>query len=210
MIQPLNKTISTSLAVLLSFTLASCQSNKLQEESEGVQRLGEANGIRWGIATMRESDVNYTNFGTGGHSYSMAMPGKTGYFYGKYDEAMRKTVAFANVVDQSSCTQGSPEINPGYQGFNSLKELTDVSSLTFQEVKVVEFGVPASSCYTGLLVFQQGKFYGVIEPLAVVNGNNLKVRWWVMPTDNGIDFVFSLMFTAWPCILSVILRYFVL
>ena len=41
-------------------------------------------------------------------------------------------------------------------------------------------------CYSGLIVFKQGEFYGVIEPLKMVGKNfqDLQIRWWV--AEKGI------------------------
>ena len=74
----------------------------------------------------------------------------------------------------------------GYKGFNSLRQVKDVEELSSKEVKSILVGVKnpvtkRDACYNGLIVFTQGEFYGVIEPLEMVGTNftNLKIRWWV-------------------------------
>jgi len=186
----MNKKIFSTIPIvfgsLFLLSLSGC-SQKLHQVSENVSVVGEENGIRWGTAVMEDySSLDTINFGSGQISYSLAGEGNSGYLYGNYyQDFARKPVLFANVIDKSPCSSEYVS-NFGYKGFNSLRQVKEVEELSFKEVKSIMVGVKnpitnRDACYNGLIVFKQGEFYGVIEPLEMVGQNftDLKIRWWV-------------------------------
>ena len=167
----------TSLATIACTGCLSIHVGQFSQASKNVQLLGEANGIRWGTATIKESTD--FNLGTGQQSYSMARAPVTGYFYGRpYPGAAR--IYFANFQARSACGANYP----GYQGFDAFSELQDVSQLAFGTANSIQFGTPDSDCYAGLLVFRQKEFYGVIEPISMDRDGTLEIQWWA--AEKGI------------------------
>ncbi len=155
---------------------AAPNSSRFQANTADVEIFGEANGLRWGTARLKESGSPW-NLGTGWQSYSIAS-GQVGYFYRESGSSTITPVYFANVLQNSACdTTGNAQ--PGYQGFAAFAELTDVSKLNYSSTNSIQFGSARSGCYTGLLVFRQGDYYGVIEPLEMDEVGTLRMRWWI-------------------------------
>lgn len=163
-----------SLSVVL--LLGSCSTEKAFL-TDDVTQVGSAEGIRWGVATLKESGPEW-NLGTGSQSYSVAAAySQTGYFYAQKQSL---PVSFANFVGGSPCDPASDPgdvSRPGYQGVASVSELTDVKALSFDTQNIL-FGTRESQCYTGMLVFHQGDFYGVIDPVSMDQAGTLQIKWW--------------------------------
>ena len=145
---------------------------------------GNANGIFWGTATLKDSAES------GFIQYSVAEVGKSGYLHGDYQDERFPKADFANLTEKSSCG----DAQPGYQGAKSLAELTDAGALEYKTTKSIWLGSKKSGCYQGLLVIRQampnteGKhLYIVLDPLEVDN-TSLKVRWWANLEDGTPDF----------------------
>lgn len=180
--------IAQLLIPLAGFLLIACGGPKEPTLSPGVTQVGTAHGIRWGVATLPESAYSW-NLGTGPHYYSTAVVAiNAGYFYGNYQDtpgAPSIPVYFANVISNSPCTQSVPGIampnEPGYTGISSVTELTTakIESLILDTTSAIEFGTRKSPCYTGLLVFRQDGYYGVIDPVEMDQSGTLLIHWWV-------------------------------
>jgi len=150
------------------FTLWGCNGDsQLAPETSNVQRLGSANGIRWGTATITDSEGQW-NIGTGKMLYSLAATnnsgGITGYLYGDYSDVSPQ-VYFANLVKdvkETACVYLKYSASQTYQVFPSFSELKDVSSFDFETTQSINFGTKVApdktyydDCYRGLLVFQE-------------------------------------------------------
>jgi hypothetical protein len=149
-----------------------------------MQIVGAADGIAWGTATIDDSPKS------GFLQYSVAKVGATGFFYGNYKDDRFTETYFANLAKTSPCSADSP----GYNGFKSIADVKDTSSLNYSTTKSILVGDKESGCYTGLIALRQevpgakGEYvYMVIEPVDV-NNTSIKIRWWTNLQSNVTDF----------------------
>jgi len=75
--QKINNLARSAIAIL---TLWACNDSQLAPETSNVQRLGSANGIPWGTATIPDSEE--WNIGTGKMLYSIAGTNNSGAITG--------------------------------------------------------------------------------------------------------------------------------
>ena len=142
----------------------------LQAITQGVTVIDENNGIRRGRAILRSTDKGSTfplfNLGTGTVSFNFPNNRGIGYSSNYYSPGIAFPVA----------TQGGVEGASAYQGVNALDQIKDASSFTFSSERIVfapENALPSASLPahlqkpTGLLVFKQDEYFGVIQFVCV-------------------------------------------
>jgi hypothetical protein len=123
-----------------------------------------------------------TTFDVGtGNIYWTVSGTQTAWIYSGYG------VTYANFKSVSSCPQVGGS-GSGYTGLTALSQLTNAASYTYTDVtdRAILFGTQQSTCYMGLLVFQQNGRYGVLEFERMTDGGQagvlddlLTINYWV-------------------------------
>ena len=116
------------------------------------------------------------------HFYSSAtISGQRGYFYGKLSPLASPDLYLANFESTSS---QCPNSGPGYGGLSSVEEAHNLATLQYFEVNYITFGAKTSSCYSGILAFRQGEYYGLLDPISIGDDGSLTFYWWA--GDKGV------------------------
>ena len=118
----------------------------------------------------------YINFEIGNIKYSIAVFGKSGYFYGS--SSAGSTLYFGDVIPESPCYYPILGNYAGYQGAEVIQDFTSASNHVFTKQDVIIFGDKYSGCYQGILLFRQMGLYGGIDPLYISGNNVLFYTWW--------------------------------
>jgi hypothetical protein len=124
-------------------------------------------------------DVRF-DIGTGGIFWTISAQ-QLGFIYSNG----APDITYAQVLSTSAC--GDVGDNSGYTGIASLAGLTNAAALSFSPAEPpIRFGTQQSTCYAGLLVFQQSGRYGVIEFVRTADGGQtgvlddlLTLNYWV-------------------------------
>ncbi|MCH2304705.1 MAG: hypothetical protein MK330_04040, partial [SAR202 cluster bacterium] len=143
----------------------------------------------YGTTNMSESSSYDIGSGSNRMWWSIAS-GKRGYFY------FRNHIDVANVNSSGAGCNGTINWHSGsYDGFDSLSELTNVSSLTYTGGLVVGICSEDAPSYhgssaqnDGLLVFKVNNTnkYGVMRFVST-NGGVMTIQWW-LGADGVTDF----------------------
>ncbi len=116
------------------------------------------------------------------HYYSSAtISGQRGYFYGNLSGLASSDLYLANFESTSS---QCPNSGPGYGGLGSIEEAHNLATLQYFEVNYIAFGAKTSSCYSGILAFKQGEYYGLLDPISIGEDGSLTFYWWA--GDEGV------------------------
>ncbi len=125
----------------------------------------------------------YINFGTGSFLYAGVSPRDKRAFLYAGDPA--DTVAGVNPITGYSNCEDINELN--YVGIKNICEFTDPAKYTFTpHTKPIRFydksasnqNVAGSSCYSNILLFKQGGFYGGFDPETMDPDGTLHYRYW--------------------------------
>jgi hypothetical protein len=121
---------------------------------------------------------NSLDLGSGHLTYGLHNPSEQSGYFLSDDPFARPPLEIAHTTSPNACDPiNSPDV-AGHVGLMSVHDLTDATSLSYQNTPVL-FGTESSTCYAGLLVYKQSDRYGVLRFIRINADETLDVEYWI-------------------------------